>query len=205
MKRLIKAASMDPIGEAVSKVSAIVEDYFVEHEGLTKEAAHDYFEVHLRNLEDGVKEIHVNAELSYDEFSSIAPDLNEAVQKADEDAYFDAITSGRYVCVLETIKNPEDPIFNKKNVQKAADFAINRVNESLGTNFAVDDVYINMEADYDENGYPVIEMLVGAYDDNAVTYAKYLVSKDEVSSAHQLVEDLKDYFYSMFINNVHED
>ena len=205
MKRMIKSASMDPIGEAVSKVSAIVEDYFVEHEGLTKESAHEYFEVYLKSLEDGVKEIHVNAELSYEEFTRIAPELNAAVQKVDEDAYFDAITSGRYVCVLETIKKPEDPIFNKKNVQKAADFAIDRVNQSLGTNFAVDDVYVDMEADYDENGYPVIELFAGAYDDNAVTYARYRVSKDEVSSAHQLVEDLKDDFYSMFINNVHED
>ena len=203
MKRMIKAAvDIDEVAEVTSKVSSIMEDYFVEYEGLSKEEADQWYRVTLEKQEQGKYLIRIQAEIGYDEFQIVEPDLDKAVQSVDKDAYFDAETAGVFVCVIDTNENKEeedsDPIFNRKNAKEAADSAVRQVSKSLGEDLKVTECEIDTDPDDDD----VFRVFVTAENDEYEALAYVDLFKSETFSVPQLKADLIENLYSKLMNAV---
>lgn len=203
MKRMIKAAvDIDEVAEVTSEVSSIVERYFVEYEGLTKEEAEQWYEVTLEQLEQGKYQIRIQAEMGYSDFLTIESDLDKAVQSVDEDAYFDAETTGVFVCVIDTNDEPKeedsDPIFNRKNAKEAADSAVRQVSKSLGEDLKVTECEIDTDPEDDD----VFRVFVTAENDEYEALAYVDLFRSETFSVPQLKADLIENLYSKLMNSV---
>lgn len=203
MKRMIKSAvDIDEVAEVTSKVSSIMEDYFVEYEGLSKEEAEQWYRVTLEQQGTGTYLIRVQAEIGYDEFQIVEPDLNKAVQSVDKGAYFDAETPGVFVCVIDTNENKEeednDPIFNRKNAKEAAESAVRQVSKSLGEDLKVTECEIG--TDPEDDG--VFRVFVTAENDEYEALAYVDLYKSETFSVPQLKADLIENLYSKLMNAV---
>lgn len=213
MKRMIKhaAKSIDPnmeiAAECVSEVSDIVLNMFME-EGYSRSEALQSFRVSLDSVSDTEKRITLAAEISYDEFASIESELDAAVQSVDEDAYFDAETSGRYVAVLDFSKSDkaEDTIFNDQNIKPVVARVLKQLDKQFDDTFSLTDLYYNAEGYYAPNDQDdnddLVRIYVEASGSKYDTMAYVDMYKSETLSVSQMKADLTDELYRKLVNGM---
>lgn len=215
MKRvIIQRDIMDDVAVAIADITEIVEQYFYESEGFTRQKSHDYFTIVLDT--DGTEiprdndfkkgeevRIILRAEMLYEDFVSIVDKLNSAVQKIDADAYFDAYDIGIYVCTisLNNSKASEHTIVNQKNVEYAVDRTIKQVNNSLDETFKLIEVYLSEDPNNNDD-HDLVRIYVEAQSKDYETLAYMDIRKSDIISVQQLKADIIDEMYSKLINAV---
>ena len=193
MKRMIKhaAKSIDPNKEGYSRSEAL-----------------QSFRVSLDSVSDTEKRITLAAEISYDEFASIESELDAAVQSADEDAYFDTETSGRYVAVLDFSNSDktQDAIFNDKNIRPVIERVLKQLDKQFEDTFSITDLYYNAEgyyaADEQDDNDDLVRIYVEASGSKYDTMAYVDMYKSETLSVSQMKADLTDELYRKLVNGM---
>lgn len=199
--------NMEVAAECVSEVSDIVLNMFMG-EGYSRSEALQSFHVSLDSVSDTEKRITLAAEISYDEFASIESQLDAAVQSVDEDAYFDAETSGRYVAVLDFSKSDkaEDAIFNDQNIRPVVERVLKQLDKQFDDTFSLTDLYYSVEgyyaADEQDDNDDLVRIYVEASGKKYDTMAYVDMYKSETLSVSQMKADLTDELYRKLVNGM---
>lgn len=205
MKITVQAATQDELAEAVSDIAQVLESYFVDYQGMSKEEAEGYYRVSVEDFDGrdnpSDKLVTVEAEMTYEEFQTVERRLNSIVDKLDPTAYFETETSGRFVAVVDMSyePEPEDNVVNYANVEPAVNKVLRQVSSSLNEDFEVTDLFISTPK---EDGRQTYRIYVDAESDSYETMAYTDVDKDEVLSVAQMKADMSDDLYGKLINNV---
>lgn len=205
MKITVQAATQDELAEAVSDIAQVLESYFVDYQGMSKEEAEEYYRVSVEDFDGrdnpSDKLVTVEAEMTYEEFQTVEQRLNLIVDKLDPTAYFEAETTGRFVAVVDMSyePEPEDNVVNYANVEPAVNKVLRQVSSSLDEDFKVTDLFISTPK---EDGRQTYRIYVDAESDSYETMAYTDVDKDEVLSVAQMKADMSDDLYGKLINNV---
>lgn len=205
MRITVTAATQDELAEAVSDIAKVMESYFVDYQGMSKEEAEGYYRVSVEDFDGrdnpSDKLITVKAEMAYEEFQTVEQRLNSIVDKLDPTSYFEAETSGRFVAVVDMNykPEPEDSVVNYTNVESAVNKVLRQVSSSLNEDFKVTDLFISVPKN---DGRQTYRIYVDAESDSYETMAYTDVDKDEVISVAQMKADMSDDLYGKLINNV---
>lgn len=205
MRITITAATQDELAETVSDIAQVMESYFVDYQGMSKEEAEGYYRVSVEDFDGrdnpSDKLITVEAEMTYEEFQTVERRLNSIVDKLDPTSYFEAETSGRFVAVVDMNYEPEqeDDVVNYTNVESAVNKVLRQVSSSLNEDFKVTDLFISTPK---EDGRQTYRIYIDAESDSYETMAYTDVNKDEVLSVAQMKADMSDDLYGKLINNV---
>lgn len=203
MKRVIKDP-MDKVASCIADITDALNEHF-ESKGMTKSEAKEMYQVQLERGDDGEKVITVFAEVNYDEFSSVAPKLNKAVQKLDSESYFDAVEPGVFQAVVNDAskeKNP-DPIFNDSNIKPVVERVLRQISNQFGEKLNLDDLYYTADGYVGPGGddEDLVRIFVEASGSTLETMAYVDMRKSETYSASQMKADLADELYSKLINS----
>ena len=205
MKITVQAATQDELAEAVSDIAQVLESYFVDYQGMSKEEAEGYYRVSVEDFDGrdnpSDKLVTVEAEMTYEEFQKVEQRLNSIVDKLDPTAYFEAETTGRFVAVVDMSyePEPEDNVVNYANVEPAVNKVLRQVSSSLDEDFKVTDLFISTPK---KDGRQTYRIYVDAESYSYETMAYTDVDKDEVLSVAQMKADMSDDLYGKLINNV---
>ena len=210
MKRMIKKpdSNMDAAADCAADVYDVMMNY-LKSEGFSEQEALDTFEVELESVNASKKKIILHAEISYESFMEVAPKLNEAVQAADADAYFDAMQPGIYECVLnfdKAEKQNQNPIFNDSNIKPVVEKVLKKVSNKLGEDFELTDMYYNAEGykapnEADDND-DLVRLYVEAESKSYDTMCYVDMYKSDTISVAQMKADLAAELYSKLINAI---
>ena len=202
MKRVIKDP-MDSIASCIADITDALNAYF-ESQGMSKSEAKDMYTVQLERGDEGEKIITVFCEMNYSEFSSIAPKLNNAVQKLDKDSYFDAVEAGVFQAVVDSPAKPanEDPIFNDSNIKPVVERILRQISNQFGEKLNLDDLYYTADGYVGPGGDDpdLVRIFVEASGSTLETMAYVDMRKSETYSVTQMKADLADELYGKLIN-----
>lgn len=215
MKITVRAASghdrvdsVESVAEVVSNVADIIKTYFVQQYGMSDDEADESYQVSMEPAGEGTYRISVNAEFGYDEFSQVAPQLNEALAEVDPEAYFDAEQPGIFSAVVRTNKEEaeaSDPVFNESNVRSAVESVLRQISSKLNEKFSIEDLYVQDNSTFEEDegeDRDLVRVFVEAVSDSYQTMAYVDMYRSETFSVAQMKADLSEDLYSKLINAV---
>lgn len=202
MKRVIRK-DKEQLAEVMGKLYTTVSDWLVS-EGFSEDEADDMFNLEVEKDEYGDTVIRLNAEISYYGFMDLAPQLNDVVTKIDPEAYFDAETSGRYICVLATGEHPEREVgrFKETQFESACKDAGTKLMKEVGDTVQSDDFTLGV-ADVDDNLEDNIARCYYEVHGKKYESMAYIdVDVSDMVSSTELKYEVSDAMYSALMENL---
>lgn len=204
MKRVIRK-DKEQLAEVMGKLYTTMFDWLTgEDGGYDESEADDLFNLETETDEYGDTIIRLNAEISYEGFMDIAPELNKIVETIDPEAYFDAETSGRYICILNTGNHPEREVgrFKESKFENACVDAGNKVMKEVG-DVKLEDSFTLGAADVDENLEDGIARCYYEIQGRKYESGAYIdIDVSDLVSATELRYEVSDAMYSALMENL---